>query len=76
MLNTTARYIYTVYRLTSVSLAAQELYISQPALSRAIKKAETELGVPIFNRKTLPTEARALATVRENRIEDSTLKEF
>ena len=54
MLNTTARYIYTVYRLKSVSLAAQELYISQPALSRAIKKAETELGVPIFNRKTLP----------------------
>ena len=54
MLSTTARYIYTVYRLKSVSLAAQELYVSQPALSRAIKKAETELGGPIFNRKTLP----------------------
>ena len=54
MLSTTARYIYTVYRLKSVSLAAQELFISQPALSRAIKKAETELGAPIFNRKTLP----------------------
>lgn len=54
MLSTTAKYIYTVYRLKSVSLAAQELYISQPALSRAIKKAEAELGVPIFNRKTLP----------------------
>ncbi len=54
MLSTTAKYIYTVYRLKSVSLAAQELYISQPALSRAIKKAETELGTPIFNRKTLP----------------------
>lgn len=54
MLSTTAKYIYTVYRLKSVSLAAQELFISQPALSRAIKKAETELGTPIFNRKTLP----------------------
>ena len=54
MLNTTARYIYTVYRLKSVSAAAQELFISQPALSRAIKKAEAELGAPIFNRKTLP----------------------
>jgi hypothetical protein len=54
MLSTTAKYIYTVYRLKSVSLAAQELFISQPALSRAIKKAETELGAPIFNRKTLP----------------------
>ncbi len=54
MLSTTAKYIYTVYRLKSVSLAAQELFISQPALSRAIKKTETELGTPIFNRKTLP----------------------
>lgn len=54
MLSTTAKYIYTVYRLKSVSLAAQELFISQPALSRAIKKAETALGTPIFNRKTLP----------------------
>ncbi len=54
MVSTTARYVYTVYRTKSVSLAAQELFISQPALSRAIKKAETELGTPIFNRKTLP----------------------
>lgn len=54
MLNTTAKYIYTVYKLKSVSLAAQELFVSQPALSRAIKKAEEELGAPIFNRKTLP----------------------
>ena len=54
MLGTTAKYIYTVYRLKSVSLAAQELFISQPALSRAIKRAEAELGAPIFNRKVLP----------------------
>lgn len=54
MLSTTAKYIYKVYQLKSVSLAAQELFISQPALSRAIKKAETDLGAPIFNRKTLP----------------------
>ena len=54
MLDTTAKYIYAVYKAKSVSLAAQELFISQPALSRAIKKAERELGAPIFNRKTLP----------------------
>lgn len=54
MLETTAKYIYTVYKLKSVSLAAQELFVTQPALSRAIKKAEAELGSPIFNRKTLP----------------------
>lgn len=38
MLSTTAKYIYTVYKYKSVSLASEELYISQPALSRAIKK--------------------------------------
>lgn len=54
MLDSTARYIYTVYRLKSVSLAAEELYLSQPSLSRAIKKAEESLGYPIFNRKTHP----------------------
>ena len=54
MLGTNAKYVYTVYRLKSFSLAAQELFISQPSLSRAVKKAEEVLGAPIFNRKTLP----------------------
>ncbi len=54
MLDTTARYVYEVYRWKSVSLAARELFISQPALSAAIKRAEREWGAPIFNRKTLP----------------------
>lgn len=54
MLDTTARYVYEVYRLKSVSEAAKSLFISQPALSAAIRKAEAALGAPIFNRKTLP----------------------
>ena len=54
MLDTSAKYVYEVYRSRSVSAAAKKLYISQPALSSAIKKAEKELGAPIFNRKTLP----------------------
>ena len=54
MVDNLSRYIYEVYRVKSVSLAAQNLYISQPALSAAIRKVEQELGTPIFNRKTLP----------------------
>lgn len=54
MIDNISRYVYEVYRLKSVSLAASKLFISQPALSAAIKKAENELGAPIFNRKTLP----------------------
>ncbi len=54
MLNTTSRYVYEVYRSKSVSAAAEKLYLSQPALSASIKKAEKELGAKIFNRETLP----------------------
>lgn len=54
MLDNTARYVYEVYRLKSVSAAANALFVTQPALSAAIRKAEKELGTPIFNRKTLP----------------------
>lgn len=54
MLDNNSRYVYEVYKLKSVSLAAKKLYISQPALSSAIKKAEKSLGAPIFNRKTFP----------------------
>ncbi len=54
MLNNVSRYVYEVWRSKSVSEAAKKLYISQPALSSSIKKAEEELGAPIFNRETLP----------------------
>lgn len=54
MLSNVARYVYEVWRCKSVSAAAKKLYISQPALSSSIKKAEEELGAPIFNRETLP----------------------
>lgn len=54
MIDNLAKYVYEVYRSKSVSAAAKKLYISQPALSASIKKAEKQLGVPIFNRKTVP----------------------
>ena len=44
MLDNTSRYIYEIYRLKSLSLAAKKLYLSQPALSSSVKKAEKELG--------------------------------
>ena len=69
MLETITTYIYTVYRLKSFSLAAQELYMSQPALSRAIKKAELELGAPIFNRKTIPVSLTDEGKIYINTIE-------
>ncbi|WP_434310134.1 LysR family transcriptional regulator [Hominifimenecus sp. rT4P-3] len=47
-------YVYTVYQEQSFSKAARKLFISQPALSAAVKKAETELCAPIFDRSTNP----------------------
>ncbi|WML33715.1 LysR family transcriptional regulator [Clostridium sp. OS1-26] len=47
-------YVYEVYKEGSFSKAAKNLYISQPALSAYIKKIETDLGVPLFDRSTTP----------------------
>lgn len=45
-------YIYEVYKEKSFSKAAQNLYISQPALSAAIKKIENRIGCCIFDRSS------------------------
>ena len=47
-------YVYAVYVNKSFSKAAEALYISQPALSAAIKKVELEIGTPLFDRRTNP----------------------
>ena len=44
------RVFYTVAKCGSLTKAAQELYISQPAVSQAIKQLESQLGVSLFNR--------------------------
>lgn len=47
-------YVYAVYQEKSFSKAARKLYVSQPWLSAAVKKAEQELNAPIFDRSTSP----------------------
>ena len=76
---------YTVAKSGSLTKAAEELYISQPAVSRSIKQLETQLGVTLFTRThrgmTLSAQGgkvifneveRALALLgeAENRIEE------
>lgn len=47
-------YVYEVYKAGSFSKAANNLFISQPALSTAVQKIEKKLGSKIFNRTTNP----------------------
>lgn len=44
-------YFHTVARLQHMTMAAQALSITQPALSRSIARLENELGVPLFERE-------------------------
>lgn len=46
------KYAVEVARTMSISRAAENLYMSQPNLSRAIKELEAELGIEIFSRST------------------------
>ena len=44
------RVFYTVAKCGSLTKAAEELFISQPAVSQAIKQLEAQLGGKLFNR--------------------------
>lgn len=48
---TQLKYFQTVAKLGSVSKAAEELYVTQPNLSRSIARLEKELGVPLFEHR-------------------------
>ena len=47
-------YIYEVFLERSFSKAARKLYVSQPALSMAVKKVEEDLGITVFDRSANP----------------------
>lgn len=48
------QYILTVAECCSVTKAAEQLYMSQPALSHFIQKTEAECGLMLFDRSTNP----------------------
>ena len=52
------RIFYEVARCGNISRAAKELYISQPAISKAIGKLEESLGTRLFLRNSRPAHPR------------------
>ncbi len=48
------KYLTAVAEYQSITKAAEALFISQPAMSHYIKKAEEEFGIQLFDRSTTP----------------------
>lgn len=66
-------YLRAVVRAGSVTRAAEQAHISQPAISKQIRLLESELGTPLFHRvgrRVVPTEAGALLAACAERIFD------
>ena len=65
------KYVVEVERTGSITQAADNLYMAQPNLSKAIKELEDTLGISIFRRKSkgvVPTEKGAEFLVYAKRI--------
>ena len=62
---------YTVAKCGSLTKAAQELYISQPAVSQSVKQLESQLGVTLFNRTHSGTELTSGGKLMYERIAEA-----
>jgi len=60
------RYISTIAKLGSFSMAAQALFISQPALSQRVKHIEKEYGITLFTRSSKGVETTEDGTIFVN----------
>ena len=72
------RYIYEVYKTGSFTKAADALYLTQPALSTAVRKIEQRIGMSLFDRSRHPlqlTEAGRIfiRTIEKIRMEEESL---
>lgn len=48
------QYVVKIAEENSISSAAKKLFVSQSTLSHALNKLEGELGIPLFDRSTIP----------------------
>ena len=50
------KYIYQIWQDRSFTKAAEHLFITQPALSTAVRRVEESIGAPLFDRSRRPLE--------------------
>lgn len=63
------RYFLRVAERSSFTRAAEDLMISQPALSRSIQKLEEEIGQPVFERRTRSVSLTDAGTLLQARVQ-------
>ena len=69
-METNLKYAYQVYKKGSFTKAAKDLYVSQPSLSAAISRLESDLGFRIFDRSTIPCSLTAEGRIYMESIEE------
>lgn len=69
------QYIYMVYQEGSFSRAAEKLFVTQPALSIAIRRVEESIGMPLFDRKSKPISLTDAGRIYVETIEKTLLLE-
>ena len=69
------KYFYTTARLEHVTRSSEVLHISQPSLTQAIHSLESELGVPLFQRKGRKVELTEFGVYLKQRL-DVLIPEF
>ena len=66
----TLRYFLAVAREENMSRAAEQLHVTQPTLSKALKALEDELGKKLFTRHSFSIELTEEGVLLRNRAED------
>lgn len=68
-------YFLTIAEEGSVSKAAERLYISQPSLSKYLKRLEERIGLDLFNRESYPLRLTSAGELYLNYVKDIVKKE-
>lgn len=63
-------YFYIVAKNEHVTKAAEELHISQPALTKAVKLLEDEMGIPLFRKEKRNIKLTVFGKFLKNKLED------
>ena len=71
MVSKTDLYFLTIAKTGSLTQAAQQLYVSQPSLSKYLQRLEARLGAPLFDRSVSPMRLTECGTLYLQHLKDA-----